>query len=156
MGLLRLRHLAQCLARNRCSINGDFNCYSICHHAWHMVLENRAFTAMPFGTVPGTHMRSMRTVTVLYPRPTVCQVPLLVSAAFLASPPSPQPRPPAHPPISPLVDTRFFWVRLLFGLVLFCLLSSSFLFSLSHLLFPHPLPCPSRLPSPPPRSPPLQ
>lgn len=54
-----------------------------------------------------------------------------------------------HLPISPLVDTRFFWVRLLFALVLFCLLSSSFLFSLSHLLFPRPLPAhPASLPHP--------
>lgn len=62
--------------------------------------------------------------------------PWALSAVFLASPPGPHP----HPSISPLVDTHFFWVRLLFGLVLFCLLSSSVLFSLSHLLFPRPLP----------------
>uniref|UniRef100_UPI002955D236 receptor-type tyrosine-protein phosphatase S-like n=1 Tax=Panthera onca TaxID=9690 RepID=UPI002955D236 len=59
-----------------------------------------------------------------------------------------RPLPSPHPSISPLVDTRLFWVRLLFGLVLFCLLSSSVLFSLSHLLFPRPPP-PAHPASPP-------
>lgn len=143
-----IKPLAWCLAHSRGSISRCFCCHSmnLWHHAWHIV----GVITVSLFTMPGT--------CVLH-RGCGCPLPKTYCVPGRCSPISEhcvlgQPS-RSHPPISPLVDTPFFWVRLLFafGPVLFVIIFF-FIFSFPSFVSPPP-PCPSHLPSPPPRSPPL-